>query len=116
MKDDLNFGTPSVDLPAAPLTLEGFAILHQMFRVRRTEWRATQDSARQEIVDEAVQVLDRMTAREDGETALFAGLGHKSDVLAVHFRRTFDELQNGKEWLKNSKSGTTDQSDYVFID
>src|SRR5262249_4900542 len=79
-----------------PLTLEGFAILHQMFRVRRTEWRATQDSARQEIVDEAVQVLDRMTAREDGETALFAGLGHKSDVLAVHFRRTFDELSQAQ--------------------
>jgi hypothetical protein len=28
------------DFPAAPLTLEGYAILHQMFRVRRRDWRA----------------------------------------------------------------------------
>jgi hypothetical protein len=27
------------ELPAVPLTLEGYSVLHQMFRFRWTEWR-----------------------------------------------------------------------------
>jgi hydrogen peroxide-dependent heme synthase len=33
-----------------------------------------------------------MAAREDGQSAVFSELGHKGDLLVIHFRRTFDEL------------------------
>jgi hydrogen peroxide-dependent heme synthase len=80
------------EVPAAPLTLEGFSILHQMFRIRRQAWRAMPESQRRQMVDEAVKTFAAMASREDGESALFAGLGHKGDLVVIHFRRTFDEL------------------------
>jgi peroxiredoxin len=93
MKIDAPSGPKTLaDVPAAPLTLEGFSILHQMFRLRRAQWRALLETHQREIVEQAVGVFDQMASREDGETAIFAGLGHKGDLLVIHFRRTFDEL------------------------
>ena len=79
------------DFPAAPLTLEGYSILHQMFRVRRRDWRSL-DVGRRTVLDEAATLFDAMARREDGESALFSALGHKGDLMLVHFRRSFDEL------------------------
>src|SRR5258707_1597707 len=80
------------DFPAAPLTLEGYAILHQMFRVRRQAWRAVDEASRASILKDAVKLFDEMSRREDGESALFSALGHKGDLMIVHFRRGFDQL------------------------
>ncbi|HYL60681.1 MAG TPA: hydrogen peroxide-dependent heme synthase [Candidatus Acidoferrales bacterium] len=80
------------DFPAAPLTLEGYAILHQMFRVARPAWRTLDAAARRTAVAEASLAFREMERREDGESALFTELGHKGDLMIVHFRRTFDEL------------------------
>jgi hydrogen peroxide-dependent heme synthase len=80
------------DFPAAPMTLEGFSILHQMFRIRRAEWRALEAAQRERAVAEASAAFDEMARRENGESALFSELGHKGDLMIVHFRRSFDEL------------------------
>ena len=80
------------DFPAAPLTLEGYSILHQMFRVRRRDWRALDATRRKAIVEDASRMFDAMARREDGESALFSALGHKGDLMIVHFRRSLDEL------------------------
>ena len=98
MSTDRPSDTPKTvaDVPAAPLTLEGFSILHQMFRLRRPEWRDLLESQRREIVDDAVGAFDKMAQREDGESALFAGLGHKGDLFVIHFRRSFDELSEAQ--------------------
>jgi hydrogen peroxide-dependent heme synthase len=80
------------DFPAAPLTLEGFSILHQMFRIRRADWRVLQAAKRDGAIAEALAAFDEMARREDGESALFSELGHKGDLMIVHFRRSFDEL------------------------
>jgi hydrogen peroxide-dependent heme synthase len=82
----------AIDEHAAPLTLEGFTVLHQMFRLRRAEWRKLDDAGRRGALQEAARGFEEMARREDGESALFAGLGHKGDLFAVHFRRSFDEL------------------------
>jgi chlorite dismutase len=80
------------DFPAAPLTLEGYSILHQMFRVRRRQLRALDGAKRNAAIDEASKIFGEMARREDGESALFSALGHKGDLLIVHFRRSFEEL------------------------
>ncbi len=79
--------------PAVPLTLEGASVLHQMMRFRRAAWRALPTASRAEIVSEAAVALGRMEAPADGcESALYSLLGHKGDLLLVHFRRSFEEL------------------------
>jgi hydrogen peroxide-dependent heme synthase len=93
MSSDRNSNDPKfpIDFPAAPLTLEGYSILHQMFRVRRRDWRAL-DVGRQTVLEEASRAFDAMVRRDDGESALFSMLGHKGDLMVVHFRRSFDDL------------------------
>src|SRR5277367_5625500 len=80
------------DFPAAPLTLEGYSILHQMFRLRRRELRALDFVKRDAAITEASKLFGEMSQREDGESALFSALGHKGDLMIVHFRRRFEEL------------------------
>ena len=79
-------------LPAVPLTLEGYACLHQMMRFRWSAWRALDEPKRRQISAEARQLLAEMEARAGGQSALFSLLGHKGDLMLVHFRETFDEL------------------------
>src|SRR5277367_1489715 len=57
------------DFPAAPLTLEGYSILHQMFRVRRRELRALDFAKRDAALAEASKLFSEMAQRDDGETA-----------------------------------------------
>ena len=80
------------DFPAAPLTLEGYSILHQMFRVRRPELRALDQAKRSAAIKDASKLFAEMSSREDGESAVFSALGHKGDLMIVHFRRSFEDL------------------------
>ena len=74
-------------LPAVPLTVEGSAVLHQMMRIRWSAWRILSEADQQSIAAEAAAVLG------DGKcTAPYAMLGHKSDLMLVHFRKNFEEL------------------------
>jgi peroxiredoxin len=84
------------DFPAAPLTLEGYSILHQMFRVRRRDWRKLDDAGRSAALHDASKLFGEMSRREDGESALFSQLGHKGDLIIVHFRRSIDELRRAE--------------------
>src|SRR5580704_13818582 len=83
-------------LPAVPLTIEGYATLHQMMRFRWTAWRALPENSRREIVAEASKVLAEMENKSDGQSALFSLLGHKGDLMLVHFRESFDQLNQAE--------------------
>jgi peroxiredoxin len=84
------------ELPAAPHTLEGFAVLHQFFRIRRPHWNALSADRRTAAIADAAAVFDAMARREDGESAIFNQLGHKGDLIAVHFRRGLDQLSEAE--------------------
>jgi hydrogen peroxide-dependent heme synthase len=77
------------NLPAMPLTIEGASLLHQMLRVRWPSWRALGASERAEILQSAATALAGM----EGEgSAVFSMLGHKGDIMLVHFRKDFTAL------------------------
>jgi hydrogen peroxide-dependent heme synthase len=77
------------NLPAMPLTIEGASMLHQMLRVRWAAWRALDPVERGEILKDAAAVL---AAIEGDGTAVFSMLGHKGDIMLVHFRKDFTAL------------------------
>ena len=79
-------------MPAVPLTIEGYSVLHQMFRFRWSEWRQLRPAHKTEIAEEAGQVLSRWEQSPSGQSALYSLLGHKGDLMLVHFRESFDEL------------------------
>ena len=88
--------TASDEIPAVPLTIEGYSVLHQMMRVRWTAWRQLAAADKSAIVDEAAGVLAAMERNSAGHSALFSLLGHKGDLMFVHFRRSFDELNSAE--------------------
>jgi chlorite dismutase len=87
--------------PQVPLTLEGASVLHQMFHLRRDQWRALDAHSRHEILREAGEWLERREASAPGtQSAAFAMLGHKGDLMLVHFRRDFAELLEAQVEVK----------------
>ncbi len=83
------------EFPPVPLTLEGSALLHQFFRFDWKAWRACADGERTQIAAEAMDALKGLErAKADGpvQTALFSELGHKGDLILVHFRESFEAL------------------------
>jgi peroxiredoxin len=84
-------------LPPVPLTVEGASVLHQMMRFRWTAWRALSADQRALILDEAVTALTTMEQPAEGrQSAVFSLLGHKGDLMLVHFRRSFEELNQAE--------------------
>jgi chlorite dismutase len=79
-------------IPPVPLTIEGYSVLHQMMRFRWGGWRQLGSREKTEIVDEASAALAKMEQNAGGESGLYSLLGHKGDLMLVHFRQSFDEL------------------------
>jgi hydrogen peroxide-dependent heme synthase len=88
------------EFPPVPLTLEGASVLHQFFRFDWAKWRgcaagqSSADSERKRIADEFAAVLLKQERDASGkvQTALYSQLGHKGDLILVHFRNSFEAL------------------------
>ncbi len=94
-------------LPAVPLTIEGASVLHQMMRFRRHAWQQLPAETRSDLTEEAVEALSAMgNAPAGSQSAAYSLLGHKGDLLFVHFRRSFEEL--GKAQLEISRLGLSE--------
>ena len=81
--------------PPAPLTLEGSFLLHQFFRFDWATWRTCAADERETIVAEATATLQRLELKNSGapvHTALYSQLGHKGDLILVHFRDSLEAL------------------------
>ena len=87
---DIRVRAATGELSPVPLTLEGSAVLHQMLRVRWAAWRQLSKSTQAGLVNDAAALL--APAEQEGQSALYSLLGHKGDLLLVHFRNSFDEL------------------------
>lgn len=92
-----------VPLPAAPLTLDGSYVLHQMFRIRWSAWRALGTSDQKTILERAVLMISGMEQNNEAPTALYSMLGHKGDLMFVHFRKTLDELNHAELRIAHSR-------------
>lgn len=89
--------------PEVPETLEGWSILHQMFRLKWTALGALAPDARHALAAEAASQAFASASREGGGTALVQLLGHKGDLMFVHFRRSFEDLSCAQLALARSR-------------
>jgi chlorite dismutase len=88
------------ETPAVPLTLEGASVLHQMMRFRRPAWRALSGESRGQILEEATRALASWE-----QSAVYSLLGHKGDLLFLHIRRSFEELNQAQLELARLRIG-----------
>jgi chlorite dismutase len=86
---------PLPEFSPVPLTLEGSSLLHQFFRFDWKGWRATPQADRDRIASQAALTLTALEQKESGapvRTALYSQLGHKGDLILIHFRDSFEAL------------------------
>jgi chlorite dismutase len=94
------------ETPAVPLTLEGASVLHQMMRFRWPDWRAISGESRAQVVEEAARALEEWGRFDGGrQSAVYSLLGHKGDLLFLHFRRSFEELNQAQLELARLRIG-----------
>jgi len=72
-----------------------------MLRLRWPAWRAVAASERTQIVQEASEVLSAMEKHSPGQSALYSLIGHKGDLMLIHFRNTFADLNQAELKLAN---------------
>src|SRR6202166_869394 len=91
----------AAEIPAVPLTTEGYSVLHQMMRVRWSAWRALPAAEKSAIAKEASEALAAMEKNSAGQSALFSLIGHKGDLMLIHFRESFADLNQAELKLAN---------------
>jgi peroxiredoxin len=100
--------------PLVPETLEGWSVLHLMYRVRWDRVRHLAEQDRDGLAQDAVRVL---AVPDAGATAFVQMLGHKADLMVICFRRDFEQLAQAQ--LALSRTGLHDHleptSSYVSI-
>ncbi len=75
--------------PFVPETLEGWSVLHLMYRIRWDQLRGRSTADRERLAADAVKAL---VVPDAGATAMVQMLGHKADLMFICFRRSFDAL------------------------
>jgi chlorite dismutase len=94
------------EFPPVPLTLEGSSVLHQFFRFDWKTWRATPSSERDSMVaefTETLKKLERVEADKPVQSAIYSELGHKGDLILVHFRDSLEALNKIELELAQSR-------------
>ena len=97
--------------PFVPESLEGWSVLHLMYRVRWDRLRSKSPVDIQRMADEANRVL---AVPDAGATAAVQMLGHKGDLMFICFRRDFScaerpyrekpssrNRSNAQRWINN---------------
>ncbi len=81
--------------PPVPLTLEGASVLHQFFRFDWKGWRASAEGERSNMIARAVELLQKLERKEATgpvRSAMYSQIGHKGDLMLIHFRDSLEEL------------------------
>ncbi len=79
----------------APQTEEGWFALHDLRSIDWDAWRDAPERERRQAIEEGKAFLKHrevVADAQEGESGLFSVLGHKADLLFVHFRPTLDDL------------------------
>ncbi|MGM0591535.1 MAG: heme-binding protein [Halobacteriota archaeon] len=107
-------------MPEPPQTDEGWYVLHDFRRIDWDAWRDAPERERQHAIESGVDYLEAHEALEDaseGASAVFSVLGHKADLLVLHFRPTLDALSTAeRQFERTALAAFTDQpTSYVSV-
>nr|MDQ6944215.1 heme-dependent peroxidase [Candidatus Eremiobacteraeota bacterium] len=78
--------------PNVPESLDGWAILHRMFRFDRRRFDALELDHKRAIEREAGELFTALASDAEADLGLAQLLGHKGDLMLTHYARSFDAL------------------------
>ena len=92
--------------PFVPETLEGWSVLHLMYRVDWERLKGVRPGDRQQMAHDVAAALAQATPDPaHGATAYVQMLGHKADLMVIVFRQTFDDLARAEHVIAQSSLG-----------
>ncbi|HKR28799.1 MAG TPA: hydrogen peroxide-dependent heme synthase [Acidobacteriaceae bacterium] len=107
------------ETPPFPLTLDGSSLLHQMFRFDWSAWRRIDAPARQRTLSEATALLGPLEQGSGGDrpnqSAVFAQLGHKGDLMLIHFRDSIEQLATVQRDVARTELGSFLQPTHSYL-
>lgn len=77
-------------------------MLHEVYDLDWTSWWSLEEDERSELIEETSEWLSASAAVEEGDSAAFSVIGHKGDLMFVHYRRspeTLGEVERGLRGL-----------------
>ncbi|MDZ5809894.1 heme-binding protein [Halorubrum sp. AD140] len=104
----------------APQTEEGWFALHDFRSIDWDAWRGATARERRRAIEEGEDFLkhrELVTDADGGDSGLFSVLGHKADLLFVHFRPTLDDLSSIERRFEDTAlAGVTERTtSYVSV-
>ena len=98
--------------PFVPETLEGWSVIHLMYRVRWDRLRGRTSADRERLAADAVRALAVPGA---GSSAIVQVLGHKADLMFICFRRSFDALAQAQLALSMTDLNDVFEPTYSYV-
>ncbi|QLH81096.1 heme-binding protein [Halosimplex pelagicum] len=103
-----------------PQTEEGWYAFHDLRTVDWEAWRDAPERVRERALDEAVDFLgsaESVADAEAGDSALYAVVGHKADLMVVHLRPTLAEVERLERRFERTEFAqfTEQSSSYVSV-
>jgi len=107
------------DLNAVPMTLEGSFALHQIFRFHSSAWHPQERFHRDKLIQQAVSLLSGMEEGGKGarpnQSAIYSLVGHKGDLMLVHFRDTLEDLHRAELAVKQMEFADFLEPTYSYL-
>lgn len=78
-------------------TLNGWYALHDYRTIDWASWNSLPEEDQQEALEELQAYIRKVTSAEEtnsGSTNVYTVIGHKADLMFMHFRPTLDELED----------------------
>lgn len=85
-----------------PATLEGWFVLHQLFRLDRTQVNALSPTEQRLLGQEIASLLQGWALSEAGWTGAYRMVGGGSDFLFLHFRETLEEVARAERRIQRT--------------
>jgi len=101
-----------------PQTEEGWYVLHDFRSIDWDAWRDAPDRRRSQAIEEGIDYLASSEAVDDadeGESATFAVLGHKADLLVLHLRPTLADIDTlERQFEHTALAEFTERADFYL--
>lgn len=99
-------------------TLEGWYVHHDFRTIDWAEWKLLTEDERKNAINEVLALAKEWKETEkarQGSSAIFSILGHKADLLFLHFRPTLDELLDLENALNKTALANVMIPSYSYV-
>ena len=102
-------------MAGAPVTLEGWYVLHEMWAVDWRTWNELAPGAREAAVAEATSLFESQAKPADGHSAFFSLLTQKGDLCCLHWRRDLEALRREQTALQQTRLAAFLRPTYSYL-